>query len=444
LNLEDLSVLLVEDDTDFRARTLEMLEALGVRELMVASNAAQALELLARQSWDVLLCSHRIGLEDGVLRALRQVSPATRAVLITAYAPASRLVAQTLGATEVLQRPFSLALLELVLRRVAATFRGLRGEVQELSLIDILQMYHHGRQSIAVLLSGPISGRIRLLRGEIVHAEAEGLTGLPALSRLLGAKTGVMTTELTPRDTDATIHGSFQSVVLSAIAEYDEQKRNDLRTAGDFPEPGETPVDMAGTSPRLPSLDGSGSDLVFPDARVRPSPAPEQKRRRALMIPPIAAALVVLGIYLAFLPNGVESPSELPTSVVNRLTPAPSPSLAPQPAKGPPAARTFTLQIDSSPRDASVLENGVVLGQTPLTLELERDTLARGTRRFVLQRKGYAPYLLEQGDSANAVHASIALEPLPAAAGGEQPAPGAQPAPAPSAAPPPLDIRLRR
>ncbi|MET0414016.1 MAG: DUF4388 domain-containing protein, partial [Polyangiaceae bacterium] len=222
MNLEDLSVLLVEEDAELRARTQEMLEALGVRELRAASDAPAALDLLRQQSWEVLLCTHKLGIESGLLRGARQISPGTRAVLMAAYAPASRLVAQTLGATEVLQKPFSLALLELVLRRVASTFRGLRGEVQELSLTDILQMYHHGRQSIGIVLSGPISGRIRLLKGEIVHAESETLTGITALSRLLGAKTGVMSTELAPRDTDVTIHDSFQFVLLGAIADYDE------------------------------------------------------------------------------------------------------------------------------------------------------------------------------------------------------------------------------
>jgi CheY-like chemotaxis protein len=442
LNLEDLSVLLVEDDTDLRARTLEMLGALGVRQVTAASDTAHARELLRRETWDVLLCSHRLGIESGLLRAMRELSPATRAVLISAYAPASRLVAQTLGATEVLQKPFSLALLELVLRRVATTFRGLRGEVQELSLIDILQMYHHGRQSIAVLLSGPISGRIRLLKGEIVHAEADGLTGMPALSRLLGAKTGLMSTELAPRDTEATIHGSFQSIVLGAIAEYDEQQRNELRGPGDFRGEVETPVDMAGTAPRLPSLLGPGPERLAPEGRGPSAAAGEPRgNRRALLVPPLVAVLVGLGVYFAFLPQGSEQMAE-PSSVIERLSPAPTAAAERTNVARPP--KVFRLQIDSVPRDASVSENGVVLGQTPFSLEVERAPLARGPRRFVVQRRGYAPYSFEQADSEVAVYASIALEPLPSAPASGGLAPDARPLPAPSAAPPPLDIRLRR
>jgi CheY-like chemotaxis protein len=446
LNLEDLSVLLVEEDADLRARTREMLEALGVRELAAAGDTPAALDLLRQQSWDVLLCTHKLGIESGLLRGARQISPGTRAVLMAAYAPASRLVAQTLGATDVLQKPFSLALLELVLRRVAATFRGLRGEVQELSLTDILQMYHHGRQSIGIVLSGPISGRIRMLKGEIVHAESDTLTGSAALSRLLGAKTGVMSTELAPRDTDVTIHDSFQFVLLGAIAEYDEQRRNELYATGELPAPSETPVDVAPVAPRLPSLIGVGPDLLV----AAPSARPERKRRRSwLFVLPLLAAAGVLVVYFGFLPEGLQRAASPPRSSVNKLTPTPAPMPLPAPAPDPePPARStperFTLRLDSTPRDALVTENGAPLGRTPLTLELQRDTFARGPRRFVLQQAGYAPYVLEQSDSEVAVQAAIALEPLPAAARDVGSGSAAPAAPQPSAVQPPLDIRLQR
>ena len=444
MNLEDLSVLLVEEDAELRARTQEMLEALGVRELRAASDAPSALDLLRQQGWDVLLCTHKLGIESGLLRGARQISPGTRAVLMAAYAPASRLVAQTLGATEVLQKPFSLALLELVLRRVASTFRGLRGEVQELSLTDILQMYHHGRQSIGIVLSGPISGRIRLLKGEIVHAESETLTGITALSRLLGAKTGVMSTELAPRDTDVTIHDSFQSVLLSAIADYDEQRRNELQLSGELPALSETPVDVASVGPRLPSLIGVGPDLLV----TAPPAPPERKSRRWLFVPPLLAAAGVLVVYLGFLPDGLQREVPPAGSSVNKLTPAPMPLPAPAPDPDPPepAPERFTLRLDSTPRDALVTENGATLGRTPLTLELQRDSFADGPRRLVLQQSGYAPYVLELSDSEVAVQASVVLEPLPAAPLPAAPRDmGAAPvAPQPSAAQPPLEIRLQR
>jgi CheY-like chemotaxis protein len=193
-NLTRLSVLVGEADVDRSREIAALLVELGVRQVMQVQSPSSLLEALKRQAFDVLLCAERLGPEDGVavLRAARDVAPATRSVLMRANDRAGEFVPDGIEAIEL---PFSRLKLQGLLHRAAAPHGGLWCEVPELSLTDILQMYHQARRSITVLLSGPIAGRIWLEAGEIVDAEAHGERGMSALSRLLEAESGLVRTE---------------------------------------------------------------------------------------------------------------------------------------------------------------------------------------------------------------------------------------------------------
>jgi serine/threonine-protein kinase len=84
-------------------------------------------------------------------------------------------------------------------------------------------------------------------------------------------------------------------------------------------------------------------------------------------------------------------------------------ALSPEPRVQTPEPRTFSLTIDSVPASASVSENGVHLGVTPLTLALTRDSVRTTPRHFLLERDGFAPYSVEQGDSETSVSAVAVL-----------------------------------
>jgi serine/threonine-protein kinase len=66
-----------------------------------------------------------------------------------------------------------------------------------------------------------------------------------------------------------------------------------------------------------------------------------------------------------------------------------------------PQRSTFVLSIDSTPAGATVTEDGIALGRTPLNLFVDRSTVLRAPRRFLIEREGYVGYLLEQSDSSS-------------------------------------------
>ncbi|MDX1999797.1 MAG: response regulator [Thermoanaerobaculia bacterium] len=223
-----MSVLVVEDDADFQVVLERMLEVLGFRDVVMVRGIDPALAELATRSFDLLVTDLRLGATNGLelIDAVRSLAPAMRTVLISAHASARDAeVARGLGAVDVLTKPFTSERLESSLRKAIASATGLWGEVQELSLVDMLQMYHYGRRSVVVVLSGEVEGRIRFDAGELVDAQAGDARGVAALAQLLRMTNGLVRTEVAPAAVDRSIDGDFQSILLDSLRLLDESTR---------------------------------------------------------------------------------------------------------------------------------------------------------------------------------------------------------------------------
>lgn len=463
--LERLSVLVAETDATLSRRTAELLNELGVRDVVSVHSGAQVLEWLRTRAFDILLCAGRLGSSPAIdlMPTAKGVSPATRLVLVLAEGDPE---GPPEPGVEILTRPFSRAKLGALLTRVAAPSGGLWCEVPQLSLADILQMYHQGRRSIAVLLSGPIAGRIHLSEGEIVDAAADQLRGLPALSRLLEAESGLVRTETPSFPFERTVEGPFQHMLLEAVHRLDERRRDSqLPMFGADADATPTthtgmPVAALSTAPELLLEDVRGPS-VPPPAGDAGTPEPEATASRRW--PLLAALGLVVVSGLAFLglrmggtrgnepnaalargtrvevsgrdrstlaeasrPNPPGTPSESPHLDLPDDTPTgaspepPQPSSPGGPAQAPVAgsaeaaarvSNSFVLGLHSKPTRARVTENGKLLGRTPLYLEIPRTSVARAPREFIVQLPGYLAYTVTQSDSAKNVRANLVLTP---------------------------------
>jgi CheY-like chemotaxis protein len=324
-NLTRLSVLIGEADADRSRETAELLKELGVRNVVQVHALAPLLEALKTQAFDVLICAEHLGNDDGVavLRAARDAAPATRTVLMRTNDRAGEVVPDDIEAVEL---PFSRLKLQGLLHRTAAPHGGLWCEVPELSLTDILQMYHQARRSITVLLSGPVAGRIWLEAGDIVHAEANGERGMSALSLLLEAESGLVRTEPWKGPLSRTISAPFQSVILQAAQRLDERRRDSLSSAppgasypGSSPPAGGSPrrypVPPLAGSPDRPSLGGSELRHAMTPPIEAPDPLPEsflasarrERRRSWAALLGVVLGLVVSGLAASYLGNRVGS-----------------------------------------------------------------------------------------------------------------------------------------
>ncbi|EYF02898.1 serine/threonine protein kinase [Chondromyces apiculatus] len=109
----------------------------------------------------------------------------------------------------------------------------------------------------------------------------------------------------------------------------------------------------------------------------------------------VAAALVVAAAIGAFLLVGKK---EEPQSGTPGPTPPVTATTAPD--KRP---ASFTLMVESTPAGASVMEDGKVLGTTPLQLSVQNDQARETPRRLTVQKDGFQPYSVVQGPSDESV-----------------------------------------
>jgi DNA-binding NtrC family response regulator len=117
----EVNILLVDDEENFANTLAERLRGRSYRVEM-AFDGRQALELIAQQSFEVILLDMNMpglhGLE--VLRRIKKIAPATQVIVITGYG--SQLVnsaAMLSGAFEFLQKPLDFRVLIKSIRQAA-------------------------------------------------------------------------------------------------------------------------------------------------------------------------------------------------------------------------------------------------------------------------------------------------------------------------------------
>jgi len=122
---DQASILVVDDEEWMRDACRQILGADGF-VLKEASTGDGALEMVRRESFDLMILDLKVPGVDGmeILRRMESESPGTAVVVITGYGTVeSAVAAMKLGATDFLLKPFPPDLLRLTVRR---TLRGAR------------------------------------------------------------------------------------------------------------------------------------------------------------------------------------------------------------------------------------------------------------------------------------------------------------------------------
>jgi CheY-like chemotaxis protein len=252
------SVLIVDDDAAFRTTIGRDLAEQGF-DVSLAASAAEAETVLVAGAIDILLTDLRMPGADGIdlLDRVRTLSARTRAILMSGFASARDYQrALECGAVRVLCKPFTSAELLQAIRQAVDCETGFRGSIHGLSLVDLLQMFHFARRSLAIVVDGWAPGHVFLEDGRIIHAVYQEQVGVPALRAILAMPAGSLRTMVLPAATPHSITGDFDALLLDALRAIDEAAadRGEVEL-GDFDEPGGspviTPVPPVRTGPRL-------------------------------------------------------------------------------------------------------------------------------------------------------------------------------------------------
>ena len=103
------SILIVDDEKNIRLTLNHSLESLGA-EIDIAVTGEEALDMLGRRSFDIILLDLKLPGIDGmeVLRKEREINPDTKVIIVTAHGTVDNAVeAMKLGAVDFIQKPFA-------------------------------------------------------------------------------------------------------------------------------------------------------------------------------------------------------------------------------------------------------------------------------------------------------------------------------------------------
>ncbi len=127
-------ILIVDDQKNMRTTLSIMLRSSG-HDVAEAKDGSEACEAIDDEAYDLIITDLRMGKLDGiaVLRHIREVSPLTEAIVMTAYGTIETAVeAMRLGAWDYIQKPFSEDELTIKVGK-ALERRWLSGEVSLLT-----------------------------------------------------------------------------------------------------------------------------------------------------------------------------------------------------------------------------------------------------------------------------------------------------------------------
>lgn len=269
------AVLVVDDDAVTRALLGRWLQP--EHEVKQAATTAEAIATLNRGSIDVMITDlHVDGDRDGLqlLRYAQQNHPKVQTVLISASASAKdHNEATDLGAVQVLTKPLAAKVVTTSVRQALECAQGFRAVVHGLSLIDILQLFHLARRSVAISLSGNRPGLIFIQDGDVTHAEYGGVTGPDALCAMLATPAGFIRTQVLPAEPTRTINESFDEVLFDSLRRIDEGFKLPDEPAPSASLPAEPPAprqaSMAPPPPRPVALAGAELEALFTELASR-------------------------------------------------------------------------------------------------------------------------------------------------------------------------------
>jgi len=226
-------ILLLDDDPDLLDMYQEILTQLPSRpEIFTASNGARAMAMLEADTFRLLISDLKMPKMDGlqVLSIVRRKYPQLRTVVLTSVVDEQfRSRVYALGVDLFWHKPsteqeiklFLECLESLLGRETDAGFRG----VQSKSLVDIIQLECLSQSSALLrITNGGLIGKIWILNGELIDAEAEDLAGEAAFHKILSWRTGMFETLPAEPARKRSILKPYSTLLLEGAQALDESR----------------------------------------------------------------------------------------------------------------------------------------------------------------------------------------------------------------------------
>jgi len=226
-------VLFVDDDPAFLETLAELMATFsqGRWEILTATSASQAFQLLQGRSVDLVVLDVEMQAIDGiqVLSLLNRSHPHLQKAVLTGYATENyRTACLAQGAELFLEKPSSpdgWASVHTALQQLLdfPPERGFRGVLRRVALPDILQMECLGKSSsVLEVTAGTQTGRIYIDQGQIVHAELGDTSGETAFYRLLALPGGHFVVQPFREPPSRSVSSPWEFLLMEAARLQDE------------------------------------------------------------------------------------------------------------------------------------------------------------------------------------------------------------------------------
>lgn len=222
------SILVVESDFDALGALASKLRARGL-EVAIADNLTSAVARARAAPPEAAIVTAEI-LADFDVRAKFASDPALARVMIFTLwkqLPKRELRADELDASEVEDIVRRMHALPVRASGAVAESGDIRGNLQQIGILDLLQLLCMNRRSGALSITTQAgAGELRLADGEVVDAVYRRLEGEKALYRLLGENEGVFSFASGTSHSLRRIVLPTRSLLLEGMRHIDETKRS--------------------------------------------------------------------------------------------------------------------------------------------------------------------------------------------------------------------------
>jgi CheY-like chemotaxis protein len=221
------SIMVVESDFDALGALASKLRARGL-EVAIADSVASAVDRARAAPPEAVIVAAEI-LSGGGFKAKFAADPAlSRVMIFTLYStlPDRELRADELDASEFEDIVRRMHALPLRASAAVAESGDVRGNLQQIGILDLLQLLSMNRRSGSLSITTQAgAGEVRLADGEIVDAVYRRLEGEKALYRLLGESEGVFSFASGAGHSLRRIVLPTRSLLLEGMRHIDETKR---------------------------------------------------------------------------------------------------------------------------------------------------------------------------------------------------------------------------
>jgi len=240
-------ILVLDDDADFRELCQELLATLTSEpEISTASTGAHAIAMLESEPFSLLLTDLKMPSMDGfqVLSVVRRRFPNLRTIVMTGEGDENfRSRAYAIGIDLFVEKPKTSTEIKLFVDCVESLLDreqqgGFRG-VQSKSLADLVQMECLSQTSTTLkVTNGPLIGKIWLLNGELIDADAGEVKGEDAFKYVMSWRSGTFENLPAEPNRERVIFNSVQGLLLDSAQTMDEIAAGEVPGSGGEKEDG--------------------------------------------------------------------------------------------------------------------------------------------------------------------------------------------------------------